>query len=102
MHHTRLGQSLGRDLLGAVSSSADVTRIATQTPGGAEVIDLASGTSYAVTTSTAGFTTPLLSPDGATVALQSAYQVEFVDELPKSNVGKVLRKELKNLGKAKA
>jgi long-chain acyl-CoA synthetase len=33
---------------------------------------------------------------------KSPDQVEFVDELPKSNVGKVLRKELKNLGKAKA
>ncbi len=74
-----LGRSLGGGLIGAASSSADGVRIAAQTPDGVEVVDLGSETTFAVNGSTSARTTPLLSPDGATVALRSLLEVEFVD-----------------------
>jgi hypothetical protein len=74
-----LGRSLGGRLLEASSSSADGARVAVQTPDGVEVADLDSGETFAVNGSTSARTTPLLSPDGARVALRSGFEVEFVD-----------------------
>ncbi len=74
-----LGRPLGDDLSAASSISADGALVAVQTPDGAEVTDLVSGTTDLVSGSTTRFATPLLSPDGATVALRSAWEVEFVD-----------------------
>ena len=74
-----LGRPLGDGLSPAASISADGARIAAQTPDGVEVTDLVSGSTAAIIRPTSGFAVPLLSPDGATVALRSAYEVEFVD-----------------------
>ena len=74
-----LGRPLGDGLSAAASISADGALVAVQTPDGVEVTDLVSGATDAVSGSTSGFAIPLLSPDGATVALRSAYEVEFVD-----------------------
>ena len=74
-----LGRPIGDGLSAAASISADGALVAAQTSDGVEVTDLVSGTTDAVSGQTSGFAIPLLSPDGATVALRSSFEVEFVD-----------------------